>query len=175
VLRQHNTVAKLMRQAAIMPRCIRRFRVTTDRADPKIHRTWCRAIPCAKALRLLVKRITYNPTREGWLPGGYSGLVLRVRCWLGDEQALGTKLAMDALEMALRPSRQRTAILHSTRFNLCDVGLNRDVLSRHHIRQAESARKLLGQRPMESFFHTLKTELVMHHDYELGTKHEQAS
>ncbi len=42
----HNTVAKLMRQAAIMPRCIRRFRVTTDSRKtkaPKLHRTWCRA------------------------------------------------------------------------------------------------------------------------------------
>jgi hypothetical protein len=31
----HNTVAKLMRQAAIMPRCIRRFRVTTDSRKTK--------------------------------------------------------------------------------------------------------------------------------------------
>ena len=31
----HNTVARLMRQAAIMPRCIRRFRVTTDSRKTK--------------------------------------------------------------------------------------------------------------------------------------------
>jgi transposase InsO family protein len=31
--------------------------------------------------------------------------------------------------------------------------------------QHEPQERLLGQRPMESFFHTLKTEMARHRDY----------
>jgi len=63
-----NTVAKLMRRASILPKVIRRFRVTTDsrktRALPNlIGRVFTTASPNACWL----SEITYIPTREGWL------------------------------------------------------------------------------------------------------------
>ena len=63
-----NTVAKLMRRAEILPKAIRRFRVTTDsrqtKASPNlIHRDFTSARPND----LWLSDITYIPTREGWL------------------------------------------------------------------------------------------------------------
>jgi len=63
-----NTVAKLMHRAQILPRAIRRFRVTTDsrqtKASPNlIHRDFTSAHPND----LWLSDITYIPTREGWL------------------------------------------------------------------------------------------------------------
>jgi transposase InsO family protein len=63
-----NTVAKLMRQASIMPKCIRRFRVTTDSR-------WTKALPNLIGRVFTTDRpnacslsdITYIPTRAGWL------------------------------------------------------------------------------------------------------------
>src|SRR5215475_7336918 len=64
-----NTVAKLMRRAQIMPKAIRRFRVTTDSRNTK------EVLPnlvrrCFKAERpnaCWLSDVTYIPTREGWL------------------------------------------------------------------------------------------------------------
>jgi len=63
-----NTVAKLMRRAEILPRAIRRFRVTTDSrrttASPNlINRDFTSEHPND----LWLSDITYIPTREGWL------------------------------------------------------------------------------------------------------------
>jgi len=64
-----NTVAKLMRRAQIVPKAIRRFRVTTDSRNTK------EVFPhlvrrCFKAERpnaCWLSDVTYIPTREGWL------------------------------------------------------------------------------------------------------------
>src|SRR4029434_3392118 len=63
-----NTVAQLMRRAGILPKAIRRFRVTTDsrktKASPNlINRDFTSEHPND----LWLSDITYIPTREGWL------------------------------------------------------------------------------------------------------------
>jgi putative transposase len=164
----HNTVAKLMRQAAIMPRCIRRFRITTDsrktKASPNLV---SRNFHARGPNDCWLSDITYIPTREGWL---YLAVILDMysRAIVGwaMSRALGTKLAMDALEMALRHRGRGPAILHSDQGSTYATSDYREVLSRHHIRQSMSQRgNCWDNAPTESFFHTLKTELVMHHDY----------
>lgn len=63
-----NTVAKLMRQASIMPKAIRRFRVTTDsrntEASPNLLN---RVFEADRPNTRWLSDITYIPTREGWL------------------------------------------------------------------------------------------------------------
>ncbi|MBK7464636.1 MAG: IS3 family transposase [Betaproteobacteria bacterium] len=64
-----NMVAKLMSQAQIMPKAIRRFRVTTDSrntrdASPNLLK---REFQSDRANACWVSDITYIPTREGWL------------------------------------------------------------------------------------------------------------
>ena len=98
-----NTVAKLMRRAEILPKAIRRFRVTTDsrktKASPNlVNRDFTSEHPND----LWLSDITYIPTREGWL---YLAAVLdaysRALVGWAMSRTLDTKLAMDALHMAI--------------------------------------------------------------------------
>ena len=87
-----NTVAKLMRRAQIVPKAIRRFRVTTDSRNTKeVFPNLVRR--CFKAERpnaCWLSDVTYIPTREGWL---YLAAVLRCvlagHCGLGHEPDAG--------------------------------------------------------------------------------------
>lgn len=168
VVCSRNTVAKLMRQAVIMPRCIRRFRVTTDSRNTKVSPDLVGRIFEARGPNeCWLSDITYIPTREGWL---YLSAILDVysRAIVGwaMSRTLGCKLAMDALDMAIRQRGCAPAILHSDRG--CTYGASdyREILARHRIRQSMSKKgDCWDNAPMESFFHTLKTELVMHCDY----------
>jgi len=163
-----NTVAKLMRQAAIMPKCIRRFRVTTDsrrtKASPNlIGRIFSAHSPNACWL----SDITYVPTREGWL---YLAAVLDVysRAVVGwaMSRSLDCNLAKDALSMAIG-RRGPPAIVHSDQGTTYSAADYRALLARYPMIQQSMSRKgdCWDNAPMESFFHTLKTELIMHCDY----------
>jgi len=134
-----NTVAKLMRQASIMPKSIRRFRVTTDsrqtKASPNlIGRVFTAAGPNACWL----SDITYIPTREGWL---YLAAVLDVysRAVVGwaMSRTLDCKLAKDALSMAIG-RRGPPAILHSDQGTTYAATEYRELLGRYPIRQSMS-------------------------------------
>ena len=162
-----NTVAKLMRRAEIVPKAIRRFRITTDsrktKASPNlINRNFDAEHPNA----LWLSDITYIPTREGWL---YLAAVLdaysRALVGWAMSRTLDTKLAMDALNMAIG-RRGPPVILHSDQGTTYATGSYREIISRYGIRQSMSRKgDCWDNAPMESFFHTLKTELVIHCDY----------
>ena len=162
-----NTVAKLMHTAGILPRAIRRFRVTTDsrrtKASPNlIHRDFTSAHPND----LWLSDITYIPTREGWL---YLAAVLdaysRALVGWAMSRTLDTKLAMSALNMAIA-HRGPPVTLHSDQGSTYATGSYREIVNRHGIRQSMSRKgDCWDNAPMESFFHTLKTELVMHCNY----------
>ena len=101
-----NTVAKLMHKAGILPKAIRRFRVTTDsrktKASPNlIHRDFTSEHPND----LWLSDITYIPTREGWL---YLAAVLdaysRALVGWAMSRTLDTKLAIGRVEHGDRPS-----------------------------------------------------------------------
>jgi len=134
-----NTVAKLMRRASILPKVIRRFRVTTDsrktRALPNlIGRVFTTASPNACWL----SDITYIPTREGWL---YLAAVLDVysRAVVGwaMSRTLDCKLAQDALSMAIG-RRGPPAILHSDQGTTYAAAAYRELVGRYPIRQSMS-------------------------------------
>jgi len=163
-----NTVAKLMRQAQIMPKMIRRFRATTDsrhtKASPDLVR---RVFQVARPNACWVSDITYIPTREGWLYlAGVLDLYSRAVVGWAMSKTLDTQLATDALNMALRRRGVVPTILHSDQGSTYATAEYRALLSRHGIRQSMSRKgDCWDNAPMESFFHTLKTELVMHCDY----------
>lgn len=163
-----NTVAKLMRREQIMPRAIRQFRVTTDSRNTKevspnlVKRRFTAKWPNSCWL----SDVTYIPTREGWL---YLAAVMDVYSraivgW-GMSHSLGGKLTADALQMAIH-QRGAPDIVHSDRGSTYATSIYRDLIRRHHIRQSMSRKgDCWDNAPMESFFHSLKTELVMHCDY----------
>jgi putative transposase len=163
-----NTVAKLMRQAQIVPRAIRRFRVTTDsrntKASPNLVQ---RMFEAEKPNECWLTDITYIPTREGWL---YLAAILDLhsRAIVGwaMSKTLDGKLGTDALEMAIQRRGPGPKILHSDQGSNYTIARYRDLLAKHQIRQSMSRKSdCWDNAPMESFFHTLKTELVMHCDY----------
>jgi transposase InsO family protein len=163
-----NTVAKLMRKAQIMPKAIRRFRVTTDsrntKASPNLLGRVFQA-DCPNACWL--SDITFIPTREGWL---YLAAILdlysRAIVGWGMSKSIDSRLAMDALNMAISRRGSGPAILHSDQGSTYAAANYRALLGRHAIRQSMSRKgDCWDNAPMESFFHTLKTELVMHCDY----------
>lgn len=164
-----NTVAKLMRREHIIPRAIRKFKVTTNSRNTK------EVSPNLIRRRFLVKRpnacwlsdITYIPTREGWLYlAAVMDLYSRAIVGWGMSQSLDGKLATDALQMAIS-RRGVPEIVHSDRGSTYATWLYRDLISQHGIRQSMSRKgNCWDNAPMESFFHSLKTDLVMHCDYQ---------
>ena len=164
-----NTVAKLMRRARIVPKTVRRFRVTTHsrhtQAAPNLlGRVFSAKQPNARWLT----DITFIPTREGWL---YLAVILDLhsRAVVGwaMNQRLDRALAIQALTMAIGRRGRAPAILHSDRDSLYGAAEYRTLLVQHGIRQSMSRKAdCWDNAPMESFFHTLKTELVMHCDYQ---------
>jgi putative transposase len=168
-----NTVAKLMRSANIAPKAIRRFRATTDSrnttASPNLLR---RVFKVDRPNHSWVSGITYIPTREGWL---YLAAILDLhsRAIVGwaMSKTLDSQLATDALAMALAKRGTAPTILHSDQGSTYATASYRELLKRHSIRQSMSRKgNCWDNAPMESFFHTLKTELVMHCDYQTRTQ-----
>jgi transposase InsO family protein len=73
---------------------------------------------------------------------------------------------MDALNMAIT-HRGPPVTLHSDQGSTYATGSYREIVNRYGIRQSMSRKgDCWDNAPMESFFHTLKTELVMHCDYQ---------
>jgi transposase InsO family protein len=163
-----NTVAKLMRKAQIMPKAIRRFRVTTDSRNTKASPNLLgRAFHADRPNACWLSDITFIPTREGWL---YLAAILdlysRAIVGWGMSKSIDSRLAMDALNMAIRQRGSGPAILHSDQGSTYAAADYRALLGKYAIRQSMSRKgDCWDNAPMESFFHTLKTELVMHCDY----------
>jgi transposase InsO family protein len=166
-----NTVAKLMKREGIRSIVRGRFRLrTTDTshghpvAPNRLDRCFQRDLPnqawCAD--------ITYIPTEEGWL---YLSAVIDLcsRKVVGWSMAdhLRTELCMDALDMALAQRRPGAGLLHHSdrgvqyacreyRQKLEDLGIERSMSGRGDCYDNAVA---------ESFFKTLKVELVYHRKY----------
>jgi putative transposase len=166
-----NTVAKLMRQHQVRSRMRRRFRVrTTDsNHDYKIpENTLNRQFRQEQPNRVWAADITYIPTQEGWL---YLAAIMdlysrRIVGWATADH-LKCELALEALEMALTQRAPTMELLHHSDRGVqyaCDD--YQAVLARHAIRSSMSrTADCYDNAAMESFFATLKTELVYHHDY----------
>lgn len=164
-----NTVALLMKRAGIVPKTVRKFRVTTDSRKTI-------AAPNLLAQQFSVKRpnhrwvsdITFIPTREGWL---YLAIIIdlysrAVIGWAMDER-MKTTLVTDALKMALMRRKVRSKLLlHSDQGCQYGAADYRAMLAINGIECSMSRKGCCWDNAVaESFFHTLKTELVHHEDY----------
>jgi putative transposase len=170
-----NTVAKLMRDAGIAAKTARKFRCTTDSnhdlpvGDNLLDRQFDPADPNAA----WVADITYVPTRAGWL---YLAAVedLYSRRVVGWSMAdhLESRLVVDALEMAVQQRWPGEGLLaHSDRGSQYASEHYRQLLTRNGIECSMSRRaNCWDNAPMESFFASLKKELV--HDADFATRDE---
>lgn len=113
--------------------------------------------------------ITYIPTAEGWL---YLAVVLdlysrRIVGWAMSD-SLERQLVIDALQMALLARRPAPGLIHhSDRGSQYASQDYQTLLTKHQLRCSMSrAGNCYDNAPMESFFGTLKTELIHHRRYE---------
>jgi transposase InsO family protein len=118
--------------------------------------------------RVWLADITYIPTAEGWL---YLAAIMdlfsrRIVGW-AMRDTMQVELASAALTMAIQQRRPQVGLIHHS-----DRGVQ---YASHAYRQTLSAAGITpsmsrkadcyDNAPMESFFHTLKTELVHRRDY----------
>lgn len=164
----HNRVARLMRSDGLRSKRARAFKVTTQsrHAWPVAPNLLARQFDLgtqAERNRAWAADITYLPTREGWL---YLAVVLdlasrRVVGWCADSR-LGHSLTRRALEMALRRRRPPVGGLHHSDRGLQYANASyRQLLAQHGFRCSMSRLGNCWDNAVtESFFATLKTELV---------------
>ena len=165
-----NHVAKLMREHGIRAQKRRRFQVTTQ-ANPE-HRVGDnvlnRDFTPAGMNRVWCADITYISTREGWL-------YLAVMLDGGNRQIVGwsmanritVRLTLEALQMAIeRQNPPRGLLHHSDRGSQYTAEAYQRLLVRHGMRCSMSRKGDCWDNAMaESFFGSLKTELVHRCDF----------
>ena len=164
-----NTVALLMQRACIVPKTIRKYRVTTDsrKTAPAPNRLE-QQFTAKRQNERWVSDITFIPTREGWL---YLAVIIdlysrAVIGWSMDKR-MKTTLVTDALKMALmRRKVCSPLLLHSDQGSQYAAADYRTMLATNGIECSMSRKgNCWDNAVVESFFHTLKTELVHHEDY----------
>jgi putative transposase len=164
-------VARLMAEASLKSKVRRKFRSTTDsnHAHPVAPNLLNQCFEVSEPNRVWVADITYIPTLEGWL---YLACLLDLcsRVVVGWSMAatMTSELVKDALRMALgRRSPPRGLIHHSDRGSQYASHEYRGMLEEHGIRCSMSRKgNCYDNAVQESFFHTLKTELTHHFQYQ---------
>jgi transposase InsO family protein len=170
-------VERLMRRhgiRAIMARP-RRVRTTDSRHDhPIAPNLLNRNFSAAAPNKVWLTDITYVETGQGWL---YLAAVMdlysrRIVGWAMDDH-LRTELPLAALNMAISTRRPGPNLIHHS-----DRGVQYASADYRTALQSASMQASMSRRadcwdnaPMESFFHTLKTEQIYHQHY---ANHKQA-
>ncbi len=163
-------VARLMRLHGVRAKQKRRFKATTDSRHslPVAENVLGRAFTPSAPDGVWAADITYIWTGQGWL---YLAVVLdlfsrRIVGW-SMQPTLKRQLVIEALEMALKQRQPSQGLLHHS-----DRGsqyASRDyqrLLERHGIACSMSRKgNCWDNAPVESFFATLKKELVHHRRY----------
>jgi len=160
-----NRVARLMKDADIQSKRRKKYKATTDSKHnhPVAQNLLSRDFQVDAPDRVWVSDITYIPTDEGWL---YLATVMdlfhkKIVGWSMSER-ITKELAVSALQMAVERRRpQKGLIHHSDRGSQYASGEYQKKLSEHEMLCSMSRKgDPWDNAPMESFFGTLKTELV---------------
>lgn len=164
-----NRVARLMQAARLVPKTVKKFRITTDSrksrnpADNILKRDFH-----AKSIdEKWVADVTYVPTREGWL---FLAVVLdlfsrRVIGWAMADR-LTSELAQRAIQNTIDTRKDIGAVVvHSDRGKEYYASEYQALLQRNNMICSMSRKgNCYDNAAMESFFHSLKVEQVHHDD-----------
>lgn len=167
-----NRIAMLMRKAGIQGRPPRRFVVTTDSNHnlPVAANLLNRQFEVAAPNRVWSSDITYIRTAQGWL---YLAVVIdlfsrRIVGWALNS-SLHTEIVANALKMGLTSRRGEDLqglLFHSDRGSQYASEEFRQLATNHGITLSMSRRgNCWDNAPSESFFSTLKVELIYRNDY----------
>jgi len=174
-----NRVARLMRLEGIYAKTKRRFRVTThsDHKLPVAENLLNRRFETDRPNKVWLSDITYIRTREGWL---YLSAVLdlynrQIIGW-SMEDRLTQDLVLQAFRQALlRRKPDPGVVFHSDRGSQYAAQAFRSILKQHQFSQSMSAKgNCYDNAVMESFFHTLKTEVVYFERYRTRAQARQS-
>ena len=163
-------VARLMRDEGIRSKTKRRFRyIATKRAEtPAAPNRLMRRFTAARPNRIWASDITIVKTAEGWL---HLAIVLdlfsrKVVGW-ATSTAVTQTLALEALQRAFTTRRPKPGLLHhSDRGGQYLSAAYQHLLDEHGALCSMSRPgNCLDNAAVESFFHTLKTELVYQQHY----------
>jgi putative transposase len=164
-------VARMMRENGIRAKQSRKFKATTnsEHAYPVAPNRLNRNFEADRPDRKWLADITYIPTREGWL---YLAAILdlfskRIVGW-SMAGRMTKKLVLDAVSMAVARRKPGPGLLHHSDRGSQYAGLDYQRALSTHGMICSMSRKgdCWDNAPMESWFHTLKTELVNHRDYQ---------
>ena len=170
ILVNHKTVEELMRRHGIMAKRKRKFKATTNsRHDmPVADNLLNRNFTATKPNQVWVGDITYVATEEGWLYlSTWIDLCTRKVVGWSMSSRMTADLAVDAFRMALFRQRWKAPqLVHSDRGSQYASELFRDELKKHGCTQSMSRKGNCWDNAVaESFFGSLKNELVHHEKY----------
>jgi putative transposase len=166
-----NTVAKYMRELDLAAKTRRKFKATTNSkhnlpvAENLLDRMFIQDAPN----RVWVSDITYIRTREGWL---YLATVMDLFSRKIVGWAMGPRmtkaLAIQALEMAIRMRAPLPGLMHhSDRGSQYASNDYQQMLADHQMVCSMSRKGNCWDNAVaESFYRSLKTELVFHEDFQ---------
>jgi putative transposase len=166
-----NTVAKVMKREGIRARAKKKFVPrTTDSSheQPVAGNVLNREFTASLPNRKWAVDITYIPTEEGWLYlAGVMDLCSRKIVGWSMHEHMQTELVREALTMAIMRRQPQAGLLHHS-----DRGVQyssddyRHLLNQHGIKASMSGRgDCWDNACVESFWSTLKPELVHHQRY----------
>jgi transposase InsO family protein len=165
-----NRVARLMRLYHLRAKQVRRYKSTTrrnaaHRAAPNVLK---QDFAAERPNHKWLADITYIPTQQGWL---YLAAILdlyarRVVGWAMSRR-MTTELTLAALKMAIQRRQPGPGLIHhSDQGSQYTDGAYRALLQAHGIQASmNSTGSWYDNAPMESFFGSLKSELVHHRLY----------
>jgi len=165
-----NTVACLMKRANIQSKVHKRFVVTTDSRNTKkpAENKLAGIFISDQPNRKWVSDVTYIPTRKGWLfLSAIMDLYSRLIVGWSMGESNNTELVEDALKMATAHRKNyQGVILHSDQGVQYASTSYQQLLSNLSIICSMSRKgNCWDNAPMESFFHSLKTEWVVFENY----------
>ena len=173
-------ISVIMHSFGITVKTKKRYKVNTTDSNhnlPIAPNILDRDFSSSKPDKKYVGDITYIPTQEGWL---YLATVIdlysrRVVGWAMDDN-MKSELVNNALKMAIsRRKPQQGLIWHTDRGSQYASYTHRDLLSKNGIIQSMSRKGNCWDNAVaESFFHTLKTELIYHQIFETKSQANQA-
>lgn len=158
-------ISRLMKRAGLCSRHTRRYKCTTmsKHEHPIVPNLLQQNFTASKSNKVWTSDMTYIPTRQGWQ---YLATVMdlhsrRIIGW-SIQSHMKTDLVKDALHMALvqrKPNKQ--VIVHSDRGVQYASASYQELLTKHKLLCSMSGKgNCYDNAPMESFYHTLKTELM---------------
>jgi len=165
-------IGKIMKSLNLIPKMRRKFKVNTTDSNhnlPIAPNILDRDFYAGLADKKYVGDITYIHTAEGWL---YLATVIdlfsrKVVGWSMDDH-MRVSLVNDALDMAIRRRKPKNGLIwHTDRGSQYASTAHKELLQKNGIVQSMSRKGNCWDNAVaESFFHSLKTELTNHEEFE---------